>query len=309
MADGNKTKNSENLKESIPHGNLLFSLAVHLTERKIASDIMLYTHWHEELEILYILDGSMILQIDTQDVIVNKGNVVVITPNTIHGATRCSDSPCNYFAIVFHPSFIQSSLNDIVEQSYIEPYFTSCSKSFYYLNEKSKEHDKVLSRVRDIIDIYRLKSFGYELIIKAYILQILYYFIQSNPKEMEEYHRDDTLTTLRIKKILTFMEENYKQPFTLTEWAASINLSKEQFCRVFKKYFNNTPINYLLYYRISKAADLLIHSDMPIIDIALETGFESANYFTILFKNKTQTTPTQFRSSYGLKENGKSYVP
>jgi transcriptional regulator GlxA family with amidase domain len=192
-----------------------------------------------------------------------------------------------------------------VEQSYIEPYFTIGSKSFYCINDKSKEYDKIFSRVRDIINIYNIKSFGYELFIKAHILQILYYLIETNPIETEKYKKDDTLATLRIKTILTFMEENYKQPFSLIEWAASINLSKEQFCRVFKKYFNNTPIKYLLYYRISKADDLLIHSNMTIIDIALETGFESANYFTISFKNLTQVTPTQFRNTYALKGSGK----
>ena len=52
------------------------------------------------------------------------------------------------------------------------------------------------------------------------------------------------------------------------------------------------------HYRVSKAADLLIHTDLPIIDIAFETGFESANYFTIAFKNKTKVTPRESRSNH-----------
>jgi AraC-like DNA-binding protein len=259
---------------------------------------MLYTHWHEELEILYIFDGIMVLQVDTQAFIVNKGDIILIPPNTLHGAARYNDSPCNFYAIVFHPSFIQSSINDIIEQSYIETYFTRSNKSFYYVNEKSKEHSKLYNRVKDIIETYFLKCFGYELLIKSYILQILYYLLENNSRENIEYKKEDAFATLRIKKLLSFMEENYKQPFSLTVWAASINLSKEQFCRVFKKHFNKTPIDYLLLYRISKASDLLIHSDKSIIDIALETGFESANYFAIAFKNKTKVTPTQFRRSY-----------
>jgi transcriptional regulator GlxA family with amidase domain len=50
---------------------------------------------------------------------------------------------------------------------------------------------------------------------------------------------------------------------------------------------------------VSKAADLLIHTDLPIIDIAFETGFENANYFTIAFKNKTKDTPRAFRNNTG----------
>jgi hypothetical protein len=72
MATTNELNNSNNLKEIISHGNILFNLAVHLTEHKIATDIMLYSHWHEELEILYIIEGSMLLQIDLQSFIVNK---------------------------------------------------------------------------------------------------------------------------------------------------------------------------------------------------------------------------------------------
>jgi AraC-like DNA-binding protein/mannose-6-phosphate isomerase-like protein (cupin superfamily) len=292
-------KNSEKLKENIAHGNILFNLAVHLTENKIPSDIMLYTHWHEELEILYILEGSMLLQIDAQAFMVSKGDIILIPPNLVHGATGCSNYHCSFYAIVFHPSFIFSALNDIIQQSYLEPFFIKNDKSFYYIDEKSKDQDKILHNVTSIIEAYNSRGFGFELLIKSYVLQILYHLLEINFDKKNELSKDDLLTTLRIKKILTFLHDNYQKSFSLRDWASNIDLSKEQFCRIFKKHFNKTPIEYLMHYRISKAADLLIHSDLPIIDIAFETGFESANYFTIVFKNKTQMTPRQFRNSHG----------
>jgi AraC-like DNA-binding protein/mannose-6-phosphate isomerase-like protein (cupin superfamily) len=297
VAIKNEVKNTENLKESIPHGNILFNLAVHLTEHKIAMDIMLYTHWHEELEILYILDGSMMLQVDTQSFVVNKGDIILIPPNLIHGASRYNNSPCDFYAIVFHPSFINSSLNDIIQQSYIEPFFIKTREKYYHVDKKSKEQDKILCNITAIIEAYNSKGFGFELLIKSYILQIFFCLIEFRSEEKTAFSKEDISTTLRIKKILTYMQENYQQPFSLCDWASSIDLSKEQFCRIFKKHFNKTPIDYLMHYRISKAAELLIHTGMPIIDIAFETGFESANYFTIAFKNKTHTTPSEFRNS------------
>jgi AraC-like DNA-binding protein/quercetin dioxygenase-like cupin family protein len=298
MISRNEQKNSENLKEKILHGNILFNLAVHLTEHKTTPEIMLYTHWHEELEILYILDGSMLLQVDMQSFIVSKGDIILIPPNLIHGASRCNNSICNFYAIVFHPSFIYSALNDVIQQSYIDPFFVKTEKRFYYIDEKSRERDKILHNVVSIIKNYNSKCFGFELLVRSYLLQIFFYLLEDTAKEKTKPQRDDILTTLRIKKILTFMEENYQQTFSLTDWASAIDLSKEQFCRIFKKYFNKTPIDYLMHYRISRAADLLIHSDLPIIDIAFETGFESANYFTIAFKNITKTTPREFRNSH-----------
>lgn len=291
-------KNAENLKESILHGNMLFNLAVHLTEHKIASDIMLYTHWHEELEILYIHDGSMLLQIDTQSFLVSKGDIILIPPNLIHGALRYKNSPCDFYAIVFHPSFVYSALNDIIQQNYINPFFVKTDKKFYFIDGKTEEKNKIHHYVTAVIETYVSKGFGFELLIKSYILQVLFYIIEGHADKQYDYTKGDIQTTHRMKEILAFLEDNYQQQFTLADWASSINLSKEQFCRIFNKIFNKTPFNYLMHYRISKAADLLISTNLPIIDIAIETGFESANYFTIAFKNKTNITPREFRNSH-----------
>jgi AraC-like DNA-binding protein len=287
--------NSDDLKENISHGNILFSLAIHLTQHKVATDIMLYTHWHEELEILYIIDGNMLLQVDTQILRVQKGDIVIIPPNRIHGAIRIDNSSCDFYAIVFHQAFIGSYINDAIEQSYIEPFLTKTNRKFYYIDEKFQEQKNIVQKVSDIIQAYNLRYFGYELFIKANLLHLLFYLVKLNSEEEYRVNEEDLVTTLRIKKILTYLEENYQQPFSLSEWASCIELSREQFSRVFKKHFSCTPMEYVMNYRISKAADLLIHSQLPIIDIAFETGFESANYFTIAFKNKTNITPREFR--------------
>lgn len=126
---------------------------------------------------------------------------------------------------------------------------------------------------------------------------MFYIIIQFHSIENKKVKSEDIITTLRIKKILTFLEENYHHPFSLSDWAENISLSKEQFCRIFKKHFNTTPIEYLINYRVSKAVDLLIHSNLSITDIAFETGFESSNYFTIVFKNKMNSTPREYRNN------------
>lgn len=56
-----------------------------------------------------------------------------------------------------------------------------------------------------------------------------------------------------------------------------------------------TFFTYLNQMRIKKAEYLLLHSDLKIIDIALEAGFDDPNYFTSLFKRETQMTPSNYR--------------
>lgn len=282
-------------KEKVIHGDILFNLAVHFTRHNKASDIMLYTHWHSEIELLYIAEGSMMLQIDSHSLLVKEGDVVLIPPNLLHGGVCWEDSPCDFYAIVFHPDFISSSINDSIQQKYIKPYLINSGKDFYFFDHLVEEDGQIMNQIHSIICAYEEKEFGYELMIKVYLLQVLHCFIAANHRTARVSKVNDPLATARIKKILFFLEENYQQGITLSDWANSVALSKEQFNRIFKKYFLKTPMEYLLHYRISKASELLLTSDLPIIDIAFETGFESGNYFTIAFKNIMKITPREFR--------------
>ena len=76
---------------------------VHFTEHDIASYIMFYTYWYEELDILYIQDGSMFLYVDTLFFILYKGYIILILLYLIHVSSGCNYSLCNFYAIVFHP--------------------------------------------------------------------------------------------------------------------------------------------------------------------------------------------------------------
>ena len=69
--------------------------------------------------------------------------------------------------------------------------------------------DKIHHHVTAVIETYISKGFGFELLIKSYILQIIYYLIQFHSDQIGNYRKDDILTTVRMKKILAFLEDNY----------------------------------------------------------------------------------------------------
>ena len=78
--------------------------------------------------------------------------------------------------------------------------------------------------------------------------------------------------------------------------AGSVSLSREQFCRFFKKSFRSTPISYLNRFRINRSMALLKETSLPVIDIAIAVGFDSSNYFAISFRKATGMTPSQYRN-------------
>ena len=124
-----------NIKRKKPRNNDKYNI----DDLSISEVFDLILNHVEELEILYIIEGSMLLQVDLQSFIVNKGDIIIIPPNLIHGASRCNNSPCEFYAIVFHPSVISSVFNDTIQQNYLDPFFIKTSKSFHYINNKSEE--------------------------------------------------------------------------------------------------------------------------------------------------------------------------
>lgn len=93
-----------------------------------------------------------------------------------------------------------------------------------------------------------------------------------------------------------FIEKNYAQHIALSHISASANLSPNFFHSVFKSIKNITPAQYLLNIRVMHAKEMLIKSNAPISEIALDCGFESQSYFNYVFKKYTTLTPKAYRS-------------
>lgn len=84
---------------------------------------------------------------------------------------------------------------------------------------------------------------------------------------------------------------------SIDELAKMCNLSLSSFKREFKKEFNDSPKNYILEQRLHKAKELLAITDMPVNEIAYETGFNDPHYFSRLFKKKKDKTPGEYRTA------------
>jgi AraC-like DNA-binding protein len=111
---------------------------------------------------------------------------------------------------------------------------------------------------------------------------------------------------LHVKKALDYLETNYQEPITLTEICKHIGINKSYFCTVFKAEVNKSFSQYLNTLRIKKGRILLVETNHSILDIALMTGFNNANYFNMVFKKQFNQTPQVYRSSYFKNKSSRS---
>ena len=105
------------------------------------------------------------------------------------------------------------------------------------------------------------------------------------------------LSPFVLRNVLAFIEEHLGQPLTLAELAAQAALSEYHFARMFRQSTGLAPHQYVMHRRMVKAKELVQHTSMPLTDIALACGFNSASHFSNRFRSATGMTPSQLRAA------------
>ncbi len=101
----------------------------------------------------------------------------------------------------------------------------------------------------------------------------------------------------KLRLVTEFINDNLEQDLTLTEVASVADLSHFHFARSFRKTLGVTPQQYIVNRRIEKAKDLLLHSDLPLVEVGFQTGFKNQSHFTTLFRKLTSFTPKVWREA------------
>lgn len=127
------------------------------------------------------------------------------------------------------------------------------------------------------------------------ITGLWYRLISHVDSDLREPSRSAVRKQERIKKMLSYIHENYMEPIKLDDIAASASVSVGECCRCFKEMVRKSPNQYLVAYRISRAMELLGSSEKTVTEIAVETGFNDASHFIQYFKRQTGMTPKDYR--------------
>jgi len=101
-----------------------------------------------------------------------------------------------------------------------------------------------------------------------------------------------------IVAVRNYINDHMKEDITLAGLAETFHFSPQYLAKKFKEEYDTTIMNYLTQLRMDKAGSLLAHTELPIQEIASESGFEELNYFSKVFKKYTGLSPTSYRKKY-----------
>ncbi|MFP2996604.1 AraC family transcriptional regulator [Spongiivirga sp. MCCC 1A20706] len=99
----------------------------------------------------------------------------------------------------------------------------------------------------------------------------------------------------RLETVLQYIQKNYSRKLLVAEVADQIHMSPSAFSHYFKKHTLKSFASYLMEMRLGKAAQLLQHSELPVGDVSVESGFQNVSHFNRSFSKYYNTTPLKFR--------------
>jgi len=252
-------------------------------------------HWHELLEVVYILQGSICITVEGKAYHSVKGDIVIIDSGAIHGFFD-ADTGTVVSTYQFGMELFDQTLLDLWEKNSQKLIF---GRQTFITPQKDGEIHRHLKKLLLLIrSEYYAQKDGFRLAIRARLYDLALFFLREIPEQKqqpEQLIRRNSNHQM-LERVFSFIHDNFcKSNITLEQVADAAALSKFYFSRYFKQQTGQTFYVYLSRLRVNRAEEYLAETYLPITDIAYSCGFYSLKTFNRVFKNYTGTSPSGYR--------------
>lgn len=262
-------------------------------------------HYHPELELVYIIEGSGTLLIGDKFEKISSGQLIMIGCNVPHmfkfdtytyqfplqlqGKT---DVPLQLLTLHVDPEILGEKFMMLPENKRINELFKEAAKGLYIQQPLQKAAIDLLNKLTIAPDYERI----------LLLIQLLT-AIGTNPArnaitsgpDHQAYNDTDEK---RLTRVYLYTLNNFARPIKLKEVAAIVYMVPNAFCRYFKSRTRKSYFTFLMEVRIKHACKLLKENDYSVVVVCYESGFSNLSNFNRYFKLITGVTPLQYRRSF-----------
>ena len=248
-------------------------------------------HWHEDFQFIYVIDGKIKFLTLNKRIEVSASQGIFINKNILHQVKEFTS--CHYKSFVFPDYFLKFYFGSPAGV-FVDSISENEDLEFYHFTGQNEWENTVLNLLQKLTEMEEKKTefYPYEILL---ILSSLWLTFRKNillPPQQQE-----NIVSIRMQKFLNYIANHYAEDISLESLAKSGNVGKSECLRCFKASLQTTPYKYLMEYRLSKAADLLKTTDLPIGVISENVGFHQASHFGKCFKEKTGYSPKDYRKN------------
>lgn len=288
------------LKENVTHGTKEHPLhAMHFTtgpNTPYPDHFFVKRHWHSYLEILHIQKGIYLFEINLQEHTLHAGDFCILNSGEPHQITGLEPDTIHE-VLLFDPQILDFSYEDEWEAQYIAPFLTQSLIIKNILHPEDTGYSEIVTIFYQAVHCAHQQASGWYPQCKLHLLE----WFLSICRHRLLLSTDTVLSAASIRKItryktiISYMEKHYQEPITLQQLSALIPCNSQYLCRFFREIAGVSPMQYLIAYRIDRACFLLLHTTLPVTEIALDCGFENISYFIRKFRELKGVSPKQYR--------------
>lgn len=266
-----------------------------LHERDLTNFVIPW-HWHEELELGYIQEGTSKIVTIGAEYTVRQGDGFFVNSNVMcmkqNASLGVKTIEINH---IFHPVFLGGHFKSRFETKYLNPIINNRQIEVHIIRRGHSTANLILN------NLYHLKELQSRPDSEFQTRNILSETWNLLIKELRENPGNQNITgteqTNRLRSMIAYINRHYPEKITLAEVAKTAGVSEREATRCFKKSIGQSPTEYLIKYRLNHSKKLLSETDMTITEICQRCGFSDSAYFGKVFRKSYGMTPSEYRSS------------
>lgn len=243
-----------------------------------------FLHKHMDIEILYVMEGEVILRTEGKIVNLQEGQVWVIGSMCNHEILK-NDIESKTLVLEFGPVFLGEAVQLISKINLENPVSVENGREIIVLlNEIALELEACNPESNLLVrgNIYKISA-------------LLFRIFKDNMRAVQR-QKNEIKLQMKVEKILEMVKYRYAEEITIEEAAAVTGYSVSSFCRIFKKAFGMSFHSFLNDVRVQNACYLLQETTCPLYEIAEKVGFHDTKGFCRVFKQKKGMTASAYRS-------------
>lgn len=239
---------------------------------------------HENLELLWILEGEGSVLYDGQRLRVGKGDIIVVNTYTIHQVVA-TELPL--FCVIIDRKFCQ---------------YNGIDPGQLLFQRIIRNDGQLEQQFRQLMDTYTCQEDPFRnAAFKCGVLNVLLYLCRHYSTHRQE-DLSNTPAMEHVRHAIGYMKANFSRKITMDQIAAQAGLSKFHFLREFKRITGRTPIHYLNAIRCEYARNLLESGNHSVKEVAFLCGFSNNSYFSSVFQRYTGLLPSQVHTGSNSRE-------
>ena len=301
---GMREREISDFKERAEHGAVLMPIRRYrFIVPNTYQDLSL--HWHEEAEIGWIQEGEIDYDINFESFRVRKGDLLLIAPHILHAAHAVPGKRMVSESLVFHLDMLGYQTPDACTIRCISPLQNGKYRFVPVVHSGQPGYGELIACMEELLGCMQPREdavpkaeepaeelYRKELLFRLFRLLYRYGYVVKN-----EGGREDFAAEEKMKQVLTFIRSHYAEALTVGQLAGLCHFSETYFMSFFKRFAGMTCVEYINHYRLSQAARILVQTDRPVTEAALENGFRNISYFNRQFRRQYGTTPREYRKA------------